>query len=172
MKKKPKKMCREETCCCFKISSKEAIPQYFYMPITQAAKEPDFGLAPLKKRCRESNSRLAPLKKRCREPEVDEPPRNHACERADGADGGKPFFWHTESLMWPEPVSDFDWKRWGYRPHLIQAGGYLKSVLPLPRPHHLKSWKGPVPLWRVKFLHLHPSLKHIALREDDTGCGN
>ena len=62
------------------------------MPITQAAKEPDFGLAPLKKRCRESNSRLAPLKKRYREPEVDEPPRNHVCERADGADGGKPFF--------------------------------------------------------------------------------
>ena len=32
------------------------------------------------------------MKKRCREPEVDEPPRNHACERADGADGGKPYF--------------------------------------------------------------------------------
>jgi len=48
------------------------------MPITQAAKEPNFG--------------LAPLKKRCREPEVDEPPRNHACDRAEGADGGKPYF--------------------------------------------------------------------------------
>ena len=50
-------------CCRFKISSKGAIPQYFYMPITQAAKEPDFGLAPLKKRCRESNSRLASWRK-------------------------------------------------------------------------------------------------------------
>ena len=92
IKKKPKNRCRGETCCRFKISSREAIPQYFYMPITQAAKEPDFGSAPLKKRCRESNSRLAPLKKRCREPEVDEPPRDHACERADSADGGKLFF--------------------------------------------------------------------------------
>ena len=106
IKKKPKNRCKGETCCRFKISSKGAIPQHFYMPITQAAKEPDFGLAPLKKRCRESNPKLAPLKKRCREPnlgpaplkkrcrqpEVDRPPRNHACGIADGADGGKPFF--------------------------------------------------------------------------------
>ena len=34
VKKKPKKRCREETCCHSKILSKEAIPQYFYMPIT------------------------------------------------------------------------------------------------------------------------------------------
>ena len=74
VKKKPKKRCREEGCCRFKMLSKETIPQYFYMPITQAAKEPNVGLAPLKKRCREPNLRLAPLKKRCREPEVDEPP--------------------------------------------------------------------------------------------------
>ena len=87
----PKKRCREETCCRSKILSKETIPQYFYMPITQAAKEPNLGLAPLKKRCREPNLRPAPLKKRCREPEVDEPPRNHTCDRADGADGGKPY---------------------------------------------------------------------------------
>ena len=106
MKKKPKKRCREKTCCRSKILSKEAIPQYFYMPITQAAKEPNLGLAPLKKRCREPDSGLAllkkrcrepnlrpaQLKKRCREPEVDEPPRNHACDKADGADGGKPCF--------------------------------------------------------------------------------
>ena len=71
--------------------SKETIPQYFYMPITQAAKEPNLGLAPLKKRCREPNLRPAPLKKRYREPEVDEPPRNHACDKADDADGGKPY---------------------------------------------------------------------------------
>ena len=105
MKEKSKKRCREEPHCHFKISSKEVIPQYFYMPITQVAKEPnsglaplkkrcrepDFGLAQLKKRCREPNLRPAPLKKRCREPEVDEPPRNHTCNRADGADGGKPY---------------------------------------------------------------------------------
>ena len=60
VKKKPKKRCREEGCCRSKMFSKETIPQYFYMPITQAAKEPNLG--------------LAPLKKRCREPEVDEPP--------------------------------------------------------------------------------------------------
>ena len=80
MKEKPKKRCREETCYHFKILSKEVIPQYFYMPITQVAKEPnsgpaplnkrhrepDFELALLKKRCREPNLRLAPLKKRCR----------------------------------------------------------------------------------------------------------
>ena len=142
------------------------------MPITQAAKEPDFGLALLKKKCRESNSQLALLKKRCREPEVDEPPRNHACERANSAEGEKSFFWHTKNLMWPEPASNFGWKRWGYRPHLTQAGGYLKSVPPLPRPHHLKFWKGLVPLRRVKFLHLHPSLEHIALRVNDTGDGD
>ena len=77
VKKKPKKRCREEGCCRSKMLSKETIPQYFYMLITQAAKEPNLG--------------LAPLKKRCREPEVDEPPHNHACDRADGADGGKPY---------------------------------------------------------------------------------
>ena len=106
MKKKPKKRCREEMCYRFKISSKEVIPQYFYMPITQAAKEPnlelaplkkrcrepDFGLAQLKKRCREPNLRPAPLKKRCRQSEVDGPTRNHACDIADDVDGGKPFF--------------------------------------------------------------------------------
>ena len=61
-------------------------------PLKKRCREPNFGLAPLKKRCREPNLRLAPLKKRCREPEVDEPPRNHAYDRADGADGGKPYF--------------------------------------------------------------------------------
>ena len=60
MRKKPKKKCREERCCRSKMLSEETIPQYFYMPITQAAKEPNLG--------------LASLKKRCREPEVDEPP--------------------------------------------------------------------------------------------------
>ena len=106
MKEKLKKRCREEPRCRFKILSKEAISRYFYMPITQAAKEPNVGPAPLrkrcrepgsglaqlKKRCREPNLRPAPLKKRCRQPEVDGPPWNHACNIADGADGGKPFF--------------------------------------------------------------------------------
>ena len=74
VKKKRKKRCREEGCCRSKMLPKETITQYFYMPTTQAAKEPNLGLAPLKKRCREPNLRLAPLKKRCREPEVNEPP--------------------------------------------------------------------------------------------------
>ena len=68
MKRKPKKKCRGEVGCCSKMLSEGAILQYFYMPITQAAKEPDLGRAPLKKRCREPGSRLAQLKKRCREP--------------------------------------------------------------------------------------------------------
>ena len=58
-KKEPKNRCRGETCCRFKISSRGAIPQYFYMPITQAAKEPKVGPAPLKKRCREPGFGLA-----------------------------------------------------------------------------------------------------------------
>ena len=53
MKIKPKKKCRGEIGCCSKMLFKETIPQYFYMPITQAAKEPNVGPAPLKKRCRE-----------------------------------------------------------------------------------------------------------------------
>ena len=50
----------EERCNSSKTLSTKTIPQYFYMPITRAAKEPNMG--------------LTPLKKRCREPEVDEPP--------------------------------------------------------------------------------------------------
>ena len=92
MKRKPKKKCRGEVGCCSKMLFKETIPHHFYMPITQAAKEPNLGPAPLKKRCKEPDFRLAPLKKRCREPEVEEPPYNHACDRADGADDGKPYF--------------------------------------------------------------------------------
>ena len=49
----------KERCSSSKTTSTKTIPQYFYMPITRAAKEPNLG--------------LAPLKKRCREPEVDEP---------------------------------------------------------------------------------------------------
>ena len=149
MKKKPKKRCREETCCRSKILSKEAIPQYFYMLITQATKEPNLGLAPLKKRCRKPNLRPAPLKKRCREPEVDEPPRNHACDRADGADGGKPYTWRTKNRVRPVPASDFDWKREKYHFPLVKMEDYLESVPPLSRPCHLESRKDPAPLWRM-----------------------
>ena len=46
VKKKPKKRCREEGRCRSEMLSKETIPQYFYMPTTQAAKEPNLGLAP------------------------------------------------------------------------------------------------------------------------------
>ena len=53
MKIKPKKKYRGEVGCCSKMLIKGTIPQYFYMPITQAAKEPNVGPAPLKKRCRE-----------------------------------------------------------------------------------------------------------------------
>ena len=60
--------------------------------LKKRCREPDFGLALLKKRCREPNLRPAPLKKRSRESEVDEPPRNHACDKADGADSGKSYF--------------------------------------------------------------------------------
>ena len=83
MKKKPKKRCREEGCCRSKMLSKETIPQYFYMPITQAAKEPNLGLALLKKRCRESNFRLASLKKRCREPNLRLAPLKKRCRESE-----------------------------------------------------------------------------------------
>ena len=53
MKIKLKKKHRGEVGYYSKMLIKETIPQYFYMPITQAAKEPNVGPAPLKKRCRE-----------------------------------------------------------------------------------------------------------------------
>ena len=64
MKKKPKKKCRGEVGCYSKMLSKETIPQHFYMPITQAAKEPHLGPTPLKKRCREPDPRLAPFEEK------------------------------------------------------------------------------------------------------------
>ena len=42
------------------MSSKETIPRRFYMPITQAAKEPNLGPAPVKKRRGEPDLRLTP----------------------------------------------------------------------------------------------------------------
>ena len=130
------------------------------MPITQAAKKPNMELAPLKKRCRERGVRRWSHRK------LMSLHVSHACDRADGE---KPYFWRTKNLMRPVPVSDFDWKRQRYHPHLVKTEDYLESVSPLSRPHHLESRKDPMPLWRVWFLHPHPCLKHIALRVDCTG---
>ncbi|KAE8668018.1 Protein RKD3 [Hibiscus syriacus] len=46
-----------------KMLSKDVISQYFYMPITQAAKELNLGLTLLKKRCRELGIRRWPHRK-------------------------------------------------------------------------------------------------------------
>ena len=102
MKKKQKKRCREEGCNSSKMLSKETITQYFYMPITQAVKEPDVGLAPLKKRCRERGIRRWPHGK------LMSLHVSHARDGADGTDDGKPYCCHTKNLMRPIPASDFD----------------------------------------------------------------
>ena len=49
---------------------------------------------------------------------------------------------------------------------------HLESKSSLSRPQHLEFWKDSVPLKRVKTLHPHPCLKHIALRVDGTGDGD
>lgn len=46
-----------------KMLSRKAISEYFYMPITQAAKELNVGLTLLKKRCRELGIRRWPHRK-------------------------------------------------------------------------------------------------------------
>lgn len=46
-----------------RMLSREQISQYFYMPITQAAKELNIGLTLLKKRCRELGIRRWPHRK-------------------------------------------------------------------------------------------------------------
>ena len=102
MKKKQKRRCREEGCSSSKMLSKETIPQYFYMPITQAAKEPNVRLAPLKKRCRERGIRRWPHRK------LMSLHVSHAYDRANGADDGKPYCYRTKNLMRPVPASDFD----------------------------------------------------------------
>ncbi|XP_059443154.1 protein RKD2-like [Corylus avellana] len=50
-------------CSSSNMLSKKAISQYFYMPITQAAKELNVGLTLLKKRCRELGIRRWPHRK-------------------------------------------------------------------------------------------------------------
>ena len=85
MRKKQKKRHREERCSSPRTLSKETIPQYFYMPITQVAKEPNMGLAPLKKRCRERGVRRWPHRK------LMGLHVSHARDRVDGADDEKPY---------------------------------------------------------------------------------
>ncbi|XP_040988953.1 protein RKD1-like [Juglans microcarpa x Juglans regia] len=54
---------REERCSSSRLLSRKTISQYFYMPITQAAKELNVGLTLLKKRCRELGIRRWPHRK-------------------------------------------------------------------------------------------------------------
>ncbi|KAL1373282.1 hypothetical protein HN51_003272 [Arachis hypogaea] len=59
-----KRVCREERSSnSTKMLSRKMISEYFYMPITQAAKELDVGLTLLKKRCRELGIRRWPHRK-------------------------------------------------------------------------------------------------------------
>ena len=60
---KGEKRCRKERCSSSKMLFKETISQYFYMPITQAAKELNVGLTLLKKRCKELSIRRWPHRK-------------------------------------------------------------------------------------------------------------
>lgn len=53
----------EKSSSCSKALSRQIISQYFYMPITQAAKELNVGLTLLKKRCRELGIRRWPHRK-------------------------------------------------------------------------------------------------------------
>ncbi|WRX18992.1 RWP-RK domain - like 5 [Theobroma cacao] len=57
------KRCREEKCSSSTMLSRKVISQYFYLPITQAAKELNVGLTLLKKRCRELGIRRWPHRK-------------------------------------------------------------------------------------------------------------
>ncbi|GAV60980.1 RWP-RK domain-containing protein, partial [Cephalotus follicularis] len=57
------KRCREDKSFGSKMLTRKTISQYFYMPITQAAKELNVGLTVLKKRCRELGIRRWPHRK-------------------------------------------------------------------------------------------------------------
>ncbi|KAI4343880.1 hypothetical protein L6164_011177 [Bauhinia variegata] len=57
------KRCREERMSGTRMLSRKTISEYFYMPITQAAKELNVGLTLLKKRCRELGIRRWPHRK-------------------------------------------------------------------------------------------------------------
>ena len=162
-KKKQKKSCREERCSNSKMLSKETISQYFYMPITQAAKELNVGLTLLKKRCRELGIRRWPHRK------LMSLPISSARDRADGADDEKSHCCRIKNLTWLVPASDFDWKRRRNRSHLVKTESCLESLSSLPWSRHPKTRKDPVLLERVWFLHPHSCLKHITLRFDCTG---
>lgn len=60
---KAKKTGIEEKCCVSKTLSRETVSKYFYMPISQAAKELNIGLTLLMKRCRELGIRRWPHRK-------------------------------------------------------------------------------------------------------------
>ena len=163
MRKKQKKRCREERCSSSKMLSKETISQYFYMPITQAVKELDVGLTPLKKRCRERGICRWPYRK------LMSLHISSAHDRAASADDGKSHCCRTKNLTRPVPASDFDWKRWRNRSHLMKTENYLEFLSTLPWPRHPETRRDPVPLERVWFLHPHSCLEHITLRLDCTG---
>ena len=139
--------------------SKETIFQYFYMPITQAAKELDVGLTPLKKRCSERGICRWPHRK------LMSLHISSARDRAANADDGKSHCCRTKNLTRPVPALDFDWKRRRNRSHLVKTENCLESLSPLPWPRHPETWRDPVPLERV----CHSCLGHITLRLDCTG---
>ena len=56
----PRRYLRGEVGYCSKVSSKETIPRRFYMPITQAAKEPDLRLTPSTEKMQGAGSWEAP----------------------------------------------------------------------------------------------------------------
>ena len=153
-RKKQKKRCREERCSSSKMLSKETISQYFYMPITQAAKELDVGLTPLKKRCREWGIRRWPHRK------LMSLHTSSARDRADSTDDEKSHCCRTKNLTQPVPASNFDWKRWRNRSHLVKTENCLESLSSLPWPRHPETRRDPVPLERVWLLHPHSYFKH------------
>jgi len=57
------KRCREENTNSARMLTKETISEYFYMPISQAAKELNVGLTHLKKRCRDLGIQRWPHRK-------------------------------------------------------------------------------------------------------------
>lgn len=57
------KRSREENCSSARMLSRKTISQYFYMPISQAARELNVGLTHLKKRCRELGIQRWPHRK-------------------------------------------------------------------------------------------------------------
>ena len=153
-RKKQKKMCREERCSSSKMLSKETISQYFYMPITQAAKELDVGLTPLKKRCREQGISRWPHRK------LMSLHISNAHDRANSDDDGKSHCCRTKNLTQPVPASDFDWKRRRNRFHHVKTENYLESLSSLPWPRHPETRRDPVPLEWVWFLHPYSCFKH------------